>query len=157
MVLAPHHQALSLSMVASLAESLALAKLEGNDPARCGYDLCKAIVIGVREGRVSRPDLVVKYGQYLLQKFAGRLGHEVWPMYEQTFVALLQYASAPDGEGGAAAEMAQVRARAFPHAAALLSWPFPHRPHLLLVRRSTSPCSASSSPTPIAPSGSAAC
>lgn len=97
-------------MAPQLAESLALAQIQGNSPARCGYDLSKAIVLGVREARISRPDLVTKYGQYLLQTFASRLSHEVWPMYEQTYTALLQYASesgGEDSEGAAAVEMAQ--------------------------------------------------
>ena len=58
--------------------------------AQCGFELCRSILLAVREARASRPDLVVKYGCYLLHNYAQRLGHEVWAMYEQVDVALLQ-------------------------------------------------------------------
>jgi len=53
--------------------------------------LCRNILLSVREGRLSRPDLVVKYGCYLLSHHSKRLGPEQWAMYEQVYIALLQY------------------------------------------------------------------
>eukprot|EP00308_Calcidiscus_leptoporus_P025224 CAMPEP_0119375940 /NCGR_PEP_ID=MMETSP1334-20130426/37568_1 /TAXON_ID=127549 /ORGANISM="Calcidiscus leptoporus, Strain RCC1130" /LENGTH=324 /DNA_ID=CAMNT_0007394371 /DNA_START=16 /DNA_END=990 /DNA_ORIENTATION=- len=76
----------------SLEEHQAAALSRGNDPSRCGYTLSRNLVMAVREARVHRPDLVVKFGCYLLSNHGSRLGYEVWAMYEQVFVALLQYA-----------------------------------------------------------------
>jgi len=76
----------------TLPELLAQAKAMALDPARCGYDLCKAIVSGVREARANRPDLVLNFGKYLLQHHASALSHEVWATYEQVYIALLQHA-----------------------------------------------------------------
>ena len=44
----------------SLSQLLTEAKAKGLEPARCGYDLCRAIVSGIREARANRPDLVMK-------------------------------------------------------------------------------------------------
>lgn len=64
----------------------------GYDPARCGFELSRNIVLAVREAKTLRPDLVVKYGCYLLHNHSKRLGNELWAMYEQVCVALLQCA-----------------------------------------------------------------
>ena len=73
-----------------LAESLALAKARGNDPQSCGFELCRNILLGVKEARCHRPDLCLKYGGYLLQSHRSSMSHEVWAAYEQVYVALLQ-------------------------------------------------------------------
>jgi len=75
-----------------LSESLVLAKAYGYEPAKCGYDLCRAIILGVREARCNRPDLVLKFGTYLLQHYSSSLSHEVWAAYEQVYISLLQHA-----------------------------------------------------------------
>ena len=74
-----------------LADSLALAKARNFEPSRCGFELCRHILLGVREARATRPDLVLKFGGYLLQHHSSSLSHEVWAAYEQVFVALLQH------------------------------------------------------------------
>jgi len=74
-----------------LATSLLAAKARGGDPARCGFELSRHILLGVREARANRPDLVLKYGGYLLQNHASSLSHEVWAAYEQVCVSLLQH------------------------------------------------------------------
>jgi tetratricopeptide (TPR) repeat protein len=78
--------------VRPLSESLALAKAKGFEPAKCGYDLCRAILLGVREARCNRPDLVLKFGTHLLQHHSSSLSHEVWAAYEQVYISLLQHA-----------------------------------------------------------------
>ena len=99
-----------MSVAMELPESLALAKAKGYDPARCGYELSRSIVMGVRQARVNRPDLVVKFGTWLLKKHASSLSYEVWAMYEQVYIALLQHArygarrTAPD-DGAESDEM----------------------------------------------------
>jgi len=70
---------------------VAAAIAKGNDPSRCGYDLSRNLVLAVRESRLNRPDLIVRYGCYLLHNHSKRLGNEVWSMYEQVYIALLQY------------------------------------------------------------------
>jgi len=80
-----------MSVYPSLAEAERAAAAYGNEPARCGFDLSRDVVMAVREGKHSRPDLVLKFGQYLLRSHASRLGDAVWAMYEQVYVALLQY------------------------------------------------------------------
>ncbi len=80
----------SAALTPPLEGCLRQAKARGDDPAQCGFELCRSILLAVREARASRPDLVVKYGCYLLHNHAQRLGHEVWAMYEQVDVALLQ-------------------------------------------------------------------
>ena len=69
----------------------ARAKSYGNNPVRCGLELSKQIVLGVREGRATRPDLVLKYGGYLIKQHASALSLEVWGIYEQVLVALLHH------------------------------------------------------------------
>ena len=76
-------------VVPPLAESLEAAKAKSNDPSRCGFDLCRAIVTGIREARAHRPDLMLRYGSYLLQHHASALSHEVWATYEQMYIALM--------------------------------------------------------------------
>ena len=85
-----------------LQDLLAQAKAKALDPARCGYDLCHAIVSGVREARASRPDLVARFGAYLLQNHASSLSHEVWATYEQVYMALLQHGRVAPGSTNAA-------------------------------------------------------
>ncbi len=80
-----------MSRSEALADALAAAAAKENDPARCGFDVCRALVSGIREARVMRPDLVAKFGSHLLSKFGSRLGAEQWPTYEQTYIAHLQY------------------------------------------------------------------
>lgn len=75
-----------------LAESLALAKARGDDPARCGFELSRHILLGIKDARAHRPDLCLKYGEYLLRTHSSSLSHEVWAAYEQVYVALLQKA-----------------------------------------------------------------
>ena len=77
-----------------LPEVLAQAKTRAYQPAKCGYDLCRAVLTSVRDHRANRPDLVRTFGTHLLQHHASSLAHDVWAMYEQVFVALLQYAPA---------------------------------------------------------------
>tara|TARA_B110001452_G_scaffold243567_1_gene227081 strand:- start:334 stop:1329 length:996 start_codon:yes stop_codon:yes gene_type:complete len=74
-----------------LEQSLKLAEAAKYEPSRCGFDLCRNILAGVREARVRRPDLVIKFGTYLVDQFAQRLGHEAWTVYEQVYVAMLEY------------------------------------------------------------------
>jgi len=74
-----------------LAESLALAKSYGNEPSKCGFELCRHILLGVRDARAHRPDLVLKFGGYLLKHHASSLSHEVWAAYEQVYIALLEH------------------------------------------------------------------
>uniref|UniRef100_A0A7S2NJY0 ER membrane protein complex subunit 2 n=1 Tax=Haptolina brevifila TaxID=156173 RepID=A0A7S2NJY0_9EUKA len=76
-------------MAPPLAESIALAASKDSDPARCGFELCRNILLGVREARAHRPDLVLKYGVYLLRHYNSKLSHEVWAFYEQVAIALL--------------------------------------------------------------------
>ena len=80
-----------------LREVLTQAKAKGLDPARAGYDLCRAVLSGVREARSNRSDLVVKFGTYLLRQHASSLSHEVWATYEQVYVALLNRVRQNDG------------------------------------------------------------
>ena len=75
-----------------LRESLELARARGDDPARCGFDLCRHIIIGVKESRAARPDLCLKYGGYLLSAHPSSMSQEVWGVYEQVYIALLQHA-----------------------------------------------------------------
>ena len=84
-----------------LPESLASAKARGNNPSRCGFELCRHILMGVRETRVHRPDLVVSYGQHLLQQHASSLSHEMWAAYEQVVAMLLQYGRQPSKRAAA--------------------------------------------------------
>ena len=79
------------SLPPPLETAVEQAASRGNDPARCGYELSRNIVLAVREAKTLRPELVASYGVYLLEKHAKRLGSEVWAMYEQVAVALLQY------------------------------------------------------------------
>lgn len=74
-----------------LRDSIAAAQKHGSDPARCGYELCRHILLGVREARMVRPDLVYKYGSYLLQQHTSSLANEVWAFYEQVCISLLQH------------------------------------------------------------------
>jgi len=76
----------------------------GNEPSRCGFELSRSLLLAVRESRAHRPDLVLKFGQYLLRSHAGRLGAEVWAMYEQVYIALLHYGRRPRAAGGGAQE-----------------------------------------------------
>ena len=78
-------------MEQSLDESLATAQAKGYDAARLGFEACRKILAGVREARCVRPDLVRRFGSYLLDNHSSRLGPELWLTYEQVFVALLQY------------------------------------------------------------------
>lgn len=89
-----------------LADSLVRAKACGNDPARCGFELSRHIVLGVREARASRPDLILSYGSYLIKQHASSLSHEVWAIYEQVYISLLQHGSSAGRRGGAAKELA---------------------------------------------------
>ena len=75
----------------SLEASVTQAAAVGSEPSRCGFELSRNILHGVREARARRPDLVVKFGTYLIDNHAQRLGHEVWNVYEQVFVALLEH------------------------------------------------------------------
>ena len=77
--------------VPSLSSQLILASRLGNDPAQCGFDLSRNILLAVRESRLNRPDIVVKFGGYLLHTHTKRLANEAWAMYEQTYIALLQF------------------------------------------------------------------
>ena len=83
----------------SLASSLKQAAAVGSEPSRCGFELSRNILLGVRESRARRPDLVVKFGTYLLDHHAQRLGHEVWNVYEQVLVALLEHGKRSEGRG----------------------------------------------------------
>ena len=96
-------------MTTVLADSLAAAKARGNDPARCGFELSKNILTGVREGRTYRPDLVLKYGLYLVRQHASSLSHELWATYEQVVAALLAYGRSGKGKGGETDEMKQAQ------------------------------------------------
>ena len=82
-----------------LAASLKQAAAVGSEPSRCGFELSRNILLGVRESRARRPDLVVKFGTYLLDHNAQRLGHEVWNVYEQVLVALLEHGKRSEGRG----------------------------------------------------------
>eukprot|EP00316_Scyphosphaera_apsteinii_P024549 CAMPEP_0119336922 /NCGR_PEP_ID=MMETSP1333-20130426/92931_1 /TAXON_ID=418940 /ORGANISM="Scyphosphaera apsteinii, Strain RCC1455" /LENGTH=316 /DNA_ID=CAMNT_0007347857 /DNA_START=23 /DNA_END=973 /DNA_ORIENTATION=+ len=73
------------------AEALAAAAARGDEPSRCGFDLSRSVLLAVREDRLIRPDLVVKFGDYLLNHHKKRLGQEIWALYEQMCIALLQY------------------------------------------------------------------
>ena len=83
----------------SLAASITQAAAVGSEPSRCGFELSRNILLGVRESRARRPDLVVKFGTYLLDHHAQRLGHEVWNVYEQVLVALLEHGKRSEGRG----------------------------------------------------------
>lgn len=85
-----------------LEQSLKLAAAANFEPSRCGFDLCRNILAGVREGRARRPDLVIKFGTYLVDQYAQRLGHEAWTVYEQVYVALLEYGKQRVDRGGKA-------------------------------------------------------
>ena len=97
-----------------LRTSLDAAALRGDSPQRAGYELCRHILLGVREAKANRPDLVLKYGKHLLQQYASKLSLEVWAAYEQVYVALLQHgrygprrtAPADGGDGGDAMQTA---------------------------------------------------
>lgn len=80
-----------MSVTPSLDEAERACAAYGHEPSRCGFDLSRDLVMAVREGKHVRPDLVLKYGQYLLKSHASRLGDGVWAMYEQVYMALLQY------------------------------------------------------------------
>ena len=80
-----------------LDENLAAAERYGNDPSRCGFELSRAIVLGIREARAHRPDVVVPFGRFLID--SGRLGSEEWAILEQVAIALLPYA-ATNAKGG---------------------------------------------------------
>ena len=83
----------------SLAASITQAAAVGSEPSRCGFELSRNILLGIRESRARRPDLVVKFGTYLLDHHAQRLGHEVWNVYEQVLVALLEHGKRSEGRG----------------------------------------------------------
>jgi len=84
----------------SLEASVKQAAAVGSEPSRCGFELSRNILLGVRESRARRPDLVVQFGTYLLDHHAQRLGHEVWNVYEQVLVALLEHGKQPsEGRG----------------------------------------------------------
>ena len=84
-----------MAAVPPLDESLAKVKQYSNSPSRCGFELCRAILLGVRDARAYRPDLVMKYGGHLLRNFASSLSHEVWAAYELVFFSLLAYGRYP--------------------------------------------------------------
>lgn len=75
----------------SLADSLLIASTKGHEPARCGFNLCRAIIMFVRESRLLRPDLVTKFGPHLLEAHTRKLSQEKWALHEQIYMALLQY------------------------------------------------------------------
>ena len=83
----------------SLEASIKQAAAVGSEPSRCGFELSRNILLGIRESRARRPDLVVKFGTYLLDHHAQRLGHEVWNVYEQVLVALLEHGKHSEGRG----------------------------------------------------------
>ena len=83
----------------SLEASIKQAAAVGSEPSRCGFELSRNILLGIRESRARRPDLVVKFGTYLLDHHAQRLGHEVWNVYEQVLVALLEHGKRSEGRG----------------------------------------------------------
>ena len=83
-----------------LSDLLPLAQAKANDPAACGFELSRSIVLAVRESRAVRPDLVAKFGCYLLHSHTNRLGAEVWSMYEQVYTALLMYGKRSGKRGG---------------------------------------------------------
>jgi len=97
-----------MQAVPPLAESLARAKARGNEPSRCGFELCRSILLGVRDARANRPDLVRTFGGYLLQHHASSLSHEVWAAYEQVLVSLLQHCRTAK-RGAAATESEEMR------------------------------------------------
>ena len=101
------------------SESLARARSYGNNPARCGLELSKQIVLGLREGRTVRPDLALKYGSYLLKQHASALSHEVWAIYEQVLVALLQFGRYGTRKGAANAADSDEMRQATDHMATL--------------------------------------
>jgi len=84
----------------SLEASVKQAAAVGSEPSRCGFELSRNILLGVRESRARRPDLVVQFGTYLLDHHAQRLGQEVWNVYEQVLVALLEHGKQPSGGRG---------------------------------------------------------
>lgn len=83
----------------SLEASIKQAAAVGSEPSRCGFELSRNILLGIRESRARRPDLIVKFGTYLLDHHAQRLGHEVWNVYEQVLVALLEHGKHSEGRG----------------------------------------------------------
>ena len=93
-----------MSVTPPLSDCLAQAQARGNDPAQCGFELSRSIVLAVREARAVRPDLVAKYGCYLLHNHTNRLGAEVWAMYEQVYTALLMYGKRGSRRGGEESE-----------------------------------------------------
>lgn len=114
-----------MSNTPSLADAESACAAYGHDPARCGFELCRDVVLAVRESKLSRPDLVVKYGQYLLKSHASRLGPEVWALYEQARAAKLWRAwrLRPLHTAKAVAGRAQPTARSLPSAAGR-GWPW---------------------------------
>jgi len=88
-----------------LEENLALAQARGNEPSKLGFEVCRKILAAVREARAARPDLVRRFGSYLLDNHSSRLGHELWMTYEQVYVALLQYGKSGKNQLAADASM----------------------------------------------------
>ena len=64
------------------ALSVELRDALGAFARRCGFELCRSILLGVRESRLHRPDLALRYGTYLITNYAKSLSHEVWAAYE---------------------------------------------------------------------------
>lgn len=91
-----------MSAIPPLAESLTTTKAKGNDPSRCGFELCRSVLLGVKEARAYRPDLCLKFGAHLLRSHSSALAHELWAAYEQVYGALLNLgryeAKKPSGE-----------------------------------------------------------
>ena len=117
-----------------LSESLAKAAKCGDDPSRCGFELSRHIVLGVREAKVNRPDLVHKYGLHLLEQHKSSLSHEVWAMMEQVYVALLQRGRVAR-RGGSAGPSAAAAAAALSTAQELISTLSTQFPGSLRVKR----------------------
>eukprot|EP00967_Tisochrysis_lutea_P105618 scaffold161215_cov26-Tisochrysis_lutea.AAC.1 len=67
-----------MSLPPSLEDAELACSLYGADPSRCGFELSRDVLLAVREAKQPRPDLVLKYGQYLLKSHASRLGEAVW-------------------------------------------------------------------------------
>eukprot|EP00310_Coccolithus_braarudii_P019050 CAMPEP_0183338942 /NCGR_PEP_ID=MMETSP0164_2-20130417/6054_1 /TAXON_ID=221442 /ORGANISM="Coccolithus pelagicus ssp braarudi, Strain PLY182g" /LENGTH=323 /DNA_ID=CAMNT_0025508869 /DNA_START=55 /DNA_END=1026 /DNA_ORIENTATION=- len=93
----------------SLDDYLTAATAKANDPSRCGYALSRNLLMAIREAKVHRPDLVSKFGVYLLQHHSSRLANEVWALYEQVYIALLQYAKVGKGGSSRGADAKEMR------------------------------------------------
>jgi hypothetical protein len=127
-----------MSVTPSLDEAERACAAYGHEPSRCGFDLSRDLVMAVREGKHVRPDLVLKYGQYLLKSHASRLGDGVWAMYEQVYVALLQYGrrrKKSDDPDGLSDELRLAGEYCTILCAASLGcrWPHPAAPHRLFA------------------------